>query len=236
MQRGYVRDNLVWVFEDKRYFYDGHARLIRKLSGKHTDQSFVWDEENNLVEVTTTRRPGTENATTQTTRFDYDAIGRRVAKHDSFGKTVFIWKGMRLIEERRGSAIISYVYEPDSYVPLARLDVDGESTEQGGLGTTDDPALGEIETGNGPTTAAPSGLQPPAANDSLEAQYWQALSPSPNAARKTGADDYARLCNVYYFHTDQVGMPPGTGQRSRSGDLAGQLQDMGFHSIGGVGS
>ncbi|MBF5006797.1 RHS repeat-associated core domain-containing protein [Diaphorobacter caeni] len=206
-QRGYVRDNLVRVFEDKRYFYDGHARLIRKLSGKHTDQSFVWDEENNLVEVTTTRRPGTENATTQTTRFDYDAIGRRVAKHDSFGKTVFIWEGMRLIEERRGSAIISYVYEPDSYVPLARLDADGESTEWGGLGTTDDPALGEIETGNRSTTDTPSGLQPPAANDSLEAQYWQALSPSPNAARKTGTDDYARLCNVYYFHTDQVGMP-----------------------------
>ena len=45
---------------------------------------------------------------------------------------------MRLIEERRGSAAISYVYEPDSYVPLARLDADGERTEQGGLGTTRD--------------------------------------------------------------------------------------------------
>ena len=45
---------------------------------------------------------------------------------------------MRLIEERRGSAVISYVYEPDSYVPLARLDADGERTEQGGLGTTRD--------------------------------------------------------------------------------------------------
>ena len=45
---------------------------------------------------------------------------------------------MRLIEERRGSAVISYVYEPDSYVPLARLDAEGERTEQGGLGTTQD--------------------------------------------------------------------------------------------------
>ena len=33
-QRGYVRDNLVRVFEDKRYFYDGHGRLTRKLAGR----------------------------------------------------------------------------------------------------------------------------------------------------------------------------------------------------------
>jgi len=95
-------------------------------------------EENRLIEVKTTRRPGTEHETAQTTRFEYDAIGRRVAKHDDFGATVFIWEGMRLIEERRGSAVISYVYEPGSYVPLARLDADGERTEQGGLGTTGD--------------------------------------------------------------------------------------------------
>ena len=86
VQEGYVRDNLVRVYEDKRYAYDGHGRLIQKLSGKHTAQTFEWDEESRLTAVTTTRRPGTEHATTQTTRFDYDAIGRRVAKHDSFGK------------------------------------------------------------------------------------------------------------------------------------------------------
>jgi YD repeat-containing protein len=80
---GYVRDNLVRVFEDKRYFYDGHGRLIRKLSGKHTDQRFIWDDENRLIEVVTIRRPGTEHQTTQSTKFDYDALGRRVAKHDS---------------------------------------------------------------------------------------------------------------------------------------------------------
>ena len=90
-QPGYVKDNLVRVFEDKRFFYDGHGRLIRKLSGKHTAQTFSWDDESRLVEVSTTRRPGTEHQSTQVTRFDYDALGRRVAKHDSFGSTVFIW-------------------------------------------------------------------------------------------------------------------------------------------------
>ena len=45
---------------------------------------------------------------------------------------------MRLIQERRGHSVISYVYEPGSYVPLARLDAQGEQTEQGGLGTAQD--------------------------------------------------------------------------------------------------
>ena len=137
-QRGYVKDNLVRVFEDKRYYYDGHGRLIKKISGKHTEQIFHWDDENHLTEVTTVRRPGTEQEVKQTAKFDYDAIGRRIAKHDSFGTTVFIWEGMRLIEERRGSSVISYVYEPNSYVPLARIDAEGDQTQEGGQGTTQD--------------------------------------------------------------------------------------------------
>ncbi|SOD26337.1 RHS repeat-associated core domain-containing protein [Variovorax sp. YR752] len=124
---GYVRDNLVRVFEDKRYSYDGHGRLVRKLSGRHTAQRFEWDDESRLVAVHTTRRPGTPEATTQLTRFDYDAMGRRVAKHDAFGSTRFVWEGMRLIEERRGAQVVSYVYEAGSYVPLARLNADGDA-------------------------------------------------------------------------------------------------------------
>ena len=190
LQEGYVRDNLVRVYEDKRYAYDGHGRLIQKLSGKHTAQTFEWDEENRLTAVSTTRRPGTEHETTQTTRFDYDAIGRRVAKHDSFGTTVFIWEGMRLLEERRGSAVISYVYEPGSYVPLARLDAEGERTEQGGLGTIQDarqPGTSKtIAASEGQSSAGgqkhPNYSQQPA-NDTLEASYWQALNPKDKIGR-----------------------------------------------------
>ncbi|CAA2107833.1 RHS repeat-associated core domain-containing protein [Variovorax paradoxus] len=123
---GYVRDNLVRVFEDKRYSYDGHGRLVRKRAGRHTEQRFEWDDESRLIAVHTTRRPHTPEATTQVTRFDYDAMGRRVAKHDAFGSTRFIWEGMRLIEERRGAQVVSYVYEPDSHVPMARLDAKSE--------------------------------------------------------------------------------------------------------------
>ncbi len=130
---------------------------------------------------------------------------------------------MRLIEERRGSAVISYVYEPDSYVPLARLDAEGERTEQGGLGTTQDaqqPDTSKTIAASASQTSAtgqkhPQYSQQPA-NDSIEARYWQALNPQ-GTAQNTGAytgtngtegpSATAKLCEVYYFHTDQVGLP-----------------------------
>ncbi|MGL4234036.1 MAG: RHS repeat-associated core domain-containing protein, partial [Casimicrobium sp.] len=208
-QRGYVRDNLVRVFEDKRYAYDGHGRLIQKLSGKHTKQTFKWDDEHRLIEVATTRRPNTPEATTQTTQFDYDALGRRVAKHDSFGTTRFIWEGMRLIEERRASNVVTYVYEPDSYVPLARIDAKGEQTEQGGLGTTVDPQV-QVPAAEPAKLLTPFVVSPSnhertwvAAND--DPAKWEALQPQRNRDAKQSAN--AQIANVYYFHTDQVGLP-----------------------------
>ena len=197
--RGYVRDNLVRVFEDKRYDYDGHGRLAEKRSGKHTVQRFEWDDEHRLSAVHTTRispmakaRPGkgakADGAasatahTTQTTRFEYDALGRRIAKTDAFGRTEFIWEGMRLIEERRGFHATAYVYEPGSYVPLARIDAVGHITEAGGLGTTQDAP-----------TPANDATQGVAAGDA------QSESGNESTAEPSS--------NLYYFHVDQVGLP-----------------------------
>ncbi|WP_201525459.1 hypothetical protein, partial [Klebsiella pneumoniae] len=103
---GYLRDNLVRVYEDKRFAYDGFARLREKRIGRHTLQRFTWDDEDQLVAVETTRHPGTAQETRQTVEFRYDALGRRIAKQDAFGQTLFIWEGMRLIEERRGARVV----------------------------------------------------------------------------------------------------------------------------------
>ena len=121
---------------------------------------------------------------------------------------------MRLIEERRGSATISYVYEPGSYVPLARLDADGERTEQGGLGTTRDAqqpqtsktiAASDDQTSAGDQKHHNHYQQP--ANESLEARYWEALNPKGTVQGTGTGGKHAKLCDVYYFHTDQVGLP-----------------------------
>jgi RHS repeat-associated protein len=263
-QRGYVRDNRVRVFEDKRFAYDGHGRLIEKKIAKHTVQRFEWDDEHRLVAVHTTRlgyaakkaakgltaaaaaldQPfGEANTTenkgiTQTTRFDYDAIGRRVAKHDQFGTTRFIWEGMRLIEERRGANVITYVYEPNSYVPLARIDASGALTDAGGIADTAPLPMGEgvrrtgereentaqapslsalsdwVSTTNQsvvdkalkqvsrPYRDAVSADELVAANDD-----WDALLAPSNLDAKQANGGEPKLANVYYFHTDQVGLP-----------------------------
>ncbi|MGB7992094.1 MAG: RHS repeat-associated core domain-containing protein, partial [Candidatus Methylophosphatis roskildensis] len=122
--------------------------------------------------------------TTQTTTFEYDALGRRIAKVDTFGRTEFIWEGMRLIEERRGSHVVSYVYEPDSYVPLARIDASGNVTDAGGLGTTDDAPAPANDAAHGSEAGEPESER----------------GNEPEAETETPS-------NLYYFHTDQVGLP-----------------------------
>ena len=146
-----------------------------------------------------------------------------MVKHDSFGTTIFIWEGMRLIEERRGSSVISYVYEPGSYVPLARLDADGQVAEEGGLGTTADAAVADaiqnIATAAHQPLASGQNHSTPAANDAeSRCREAEAHQTSPVEGWGTGTDgqmgrraaastEPAALCKVYYFHTDQVGMP-----------------------------
>jgi hypothetical protein len=134
---------------------------------------------------------------------------------------------MRLIEERRGGNTISYVYEPGSYVPLARLDADGEKTEQGGLGTTGDAqppnAINNVAIGANQTSATGQNYSKSAANDE-ESRYWASLNETAGQKAQalqiegwgntgsTGTEGLAanagqtQLCKVYYFHTDQVGM------------------------------
>ena len=114
---GYVRHNRMLVFEDKRFEYDVHGRLETKRIGSHTEQSFSYDGEHRLREVSIVRK-----GVQQRISFDYDALGRRIRKHDAFGKTLFLWDCLRLSQERRGNNVTSYLYEPDSYVPLARID------------------------------------------------------------------------------------------------------------------
>ena len=114
---GYVRHNRILVFQDRRFEYDVHGRLESKRTGAHTEQRFSYDGEHRLTEVETRR-----NGVTQQVRFDYDALGRRIRKHDEFGTTLFLWSGMRLLQEQRGTQAATYLYEANSYVPVARID------------------------------------------------------------------------------------------------------------------
>ncbi|RFP15462.1 type IV secretion protein Rhs [Duganella sp. BJB488] len=114
---GYVKYNRVQVLEDKRFEYDVHGRLESKRIGRHTVQRFSYDGEHRLVQVETNR-----DGVRQAVHFDYDPLGRRIRKHDDFGTTHFLWDGVQLLQEQRGKDVATYVYEPDSFAPLARFD------------------------------------------------------------------------------------------------------------------
>ena len=121
---GYVEHNRLKMFEDKRFEYDANGRLVRKLSGHGPAKELVleYDDWNQLKTVVTKDRLGIS-----TTHFEYDAFGRRVRKlNGSYASTDFLWDGMRLVQEtyhdRQGEEALTYLYESNSYVPLARID------------------------------------------------------------------------------------------------------------------
>ena len=140
--------NRLLVHQDMRFAWDRHGNLAEKRIGKHTRQLFRYDAQMQLVQVRTQRLLHTGNPTEQVVRFEYDALGRRIAKHSEAAApllrnangeiarsasqararhtTRFVWEGNRLQQESatggQQRTYRTYVWEPDSFIPLARID------------------------------------------------------------------------------------------------------------------
>jgi RHS repeat-associated protein len=113
---GRVEDNRIRVFEDLRFDYDVHGNVITRRKGAHEEARLSWDADHRL-----TRAEVTRHGVTQTTDYCYDALGRRALKQDAFGATDFLWDGDLMIQSRRGSKEALYLFEPESFVPLATI-------------------------------------------------------------------------------------------------------------------
>ena len=85
---GFVQNNRLKVFEDKRYEHDVHGRVSKKRIGGHTEIELIWDAEHQLTKAVTTR-----NGVKQTTEYAYDPFGRRLYKRGKFAATWFLWDG-----------------------------------------------------------------------------------------------------------------------------------------------
>jgi len=112
-----------------RYEYDAWGQLVQR-SGRDHPVSLEWDAEGHLMSV---RRRGC------TVRYQYDALGRRVAKRVETAAaalpagpvrdevTRYLWQGFRLLQEQRDDRLRTYLYLPGgrderSYAPLACID------------------------------------------------------------------------------------------------------------------
>ncbi|PVZ09729.1 MULTISPECIES: RHS repeat-associated core domain-containing protein [unclassified Pseudomonas] len=124
---GYVKHNQLLTWQDRRYRYDGFGRLAEKRSGSQRVQRFEYDAQHRLIAVHD--RQGLRETVT---RMAYDPLGRRVGKthSDASGQvlshTQFQWDGLSLLSEQRHGRVSLYVYEEDSYTPLARIDGQGD--------------------------------------------------------------------------------------------------------------
>jgi RHS repeat-associated protein len=120
---GLVVHNKLLTYQDKRYRYDAFGRMIEKRSAKRGVQRFAYDAESRLVEV--------RNENGSVVRMTYDPLGRRIEKtehgNDGYplGETRFTWDGLRLLQEHKHSQSSLYIYENESYDPLARIDGTG---------------------------------------------------------------------------------------------------------------
>jgi RHS repeat-associated protein len=183
---GYVAHNKVIVFEDKRYQYDAFGRLSEKRSSKHGLQTFAYDAEHRLIQVTKHESTGYKQTATQTTTFTYDALGRRTSKTHNMGdayspetKTIFSWDGLRLLSETtqtvRGDKTSLYIYaDSESYEPLARVDTRVDTLD--------------AKTGTLISIAAQA-TNTPANDDSIDEN-----DPKPTS-------------KIFHFHNDLNGLP-----------------------------
>jgi len=116
---GQVSGNRLSVYQDLRYDYDIHGNVTSRKKGAHEQVSLSWNADHQLRAANVTR-----NGVTQTTRYEYDALGRRTRKSDAFGSTDYLWNGNLMVHSERGKKASLFVFEPHRFVPLATLQND----------------------------------------------------------------------------------------------------------------
>jgi len=109
-----------------RYAYDEFGRIVRRTSKRDgSEQHFHYNSSSQVISVEFTRHKRYKHV-----RYDYDALGRRIAKiltyidpNEGDIRTDFHWQEMRLSgEQTTGQALSYHFYHEGSYVPLARFD------------------------------------------------------------------------------------------------------------------
>ncbi|MEW5753832.1 RNase A-like domain-containing protein [Pseudomonas lactis] len=110
-----VAANRLMIQGDRHYDYDAFGNLIRERRGKGQQlvTEYRYDCQHRLISIT---KPNGETA-----NYRYDPFGRRISKTVDDKTTEFFWQGDKLIAEHHAERHRSYLYEPDSFRPLALL-------------------------------------------------------------------------------------------------------------------
>ncbi|WP_050558321.1 RHS repeat-associated core domain-containing protein [Pseudomonas sp. CBZ-4] len=119
-----VAGNRLMIQGDRHYDYDAFGNLIRERRGKGQQlvTEYRYDCQHRLIGVT--------QPNGQTASYRYDPFGRRISKTVDGLTTEFFWQGDKLIAEHHANCHRSYLYEPDSFRPLALLEGFGPKATQ----------------------------------------------------------------------------------------------------------
>ncbi|NWC88518.1 RHS repeat protein [Pseudomonas reactans] len=111
-----VAGNRLMIQGDHHYDYDAFGNLIRERRGKGHQlvTEYSYDCQHRLI--------GIKKPNGQTASYRYDPFGRRISKTVDGITTEFFWQGDKLIAEHHPERHRSYLYEPDSFRPLAMLE------------------------------------------------------------------------------------------------------------------
>ncbi|CAM2063905.1 DUF1308 domain-containing protein [Sulfidibacter corallicola] len=118
LEGGYVKGNRLLVYQDKKFEYDDVGNLVKRVQG-HAGcdiTEFAYDAENRMIRSV---RHGVA------TTYRYDALGRRIAKQTLSERTRFFWNGDVLLREERDDQATTYVYQPNTFLPLAQIREEG---------------------------------------------------------------------------------------------------------------
>lgn len=151
VQLAHITGNLLLSYGDFSYDYDEQGNTTRKRyhpPGREpawSDLQLEYDAENRLSHATRTERQTRHRA-----EYFYDAFSRRIAKRvdvEQWGNqqdiatdlpaqtssitTLFVWDGDTLAQELTLDETVTYLYEPDSFVPLARIRSESNYTTAG---------------------------------------------------------------------------------------------------------
>ncbi|MBL7230236.1 MAG: RHS domain-containing protein, partial [Pseudomonas sp.] len=109
---------------DRHYDYDAFGNLIRERRGRAQQlvTEYRYDCQHRLIGVT---QPDGSQAS-----YRYDPFGRRINKTVAGKTTEFFWQGDNVIAEHTAGQHRSYLYEPDSFRPLALLEGFGPANTQ----------------------------------------------------------------------------------------------------------
>ncbi|MGR3890602.1 RHS repeat domain-containing protein, partial [Pseudomonas sp. 1152_12] len=119
-----VAGNRLVIQGDHHYDYDAFGNLIRQRRGKGHQlvTEYRYDCQHRLIGIT--------QPNGQTASYRYDPFGRRISKTVDDITTEFFWQGDKLIAEHHADRHRSYLYEPDSFRPLALLEGFGPKDTQ----------------------------------------------------------------------------------------------------------